>query len=74
MKYTIIVTQTEEKSIVESVYIPDDELIARGEGKSADNYRNVGVTKNIVSEIYRQSREADIDLKGIIDAFNADSK
>lgn len=65
MKYKIIIQKIEEKEVLENVYIPQDDRV---DGVA---YANKVVVKEEGEIIYEQTRDAEIHLMGIIEAFNS---
>lgn len=75
IKYKITIEKVEEKSVIKSVYIDEAELQRAGEPMEngvvkGSRYRDVEQTETVRDKIYEQVTD-NIDLKGIIDAFNS---
>ena len=66
MKYTITITETKEEKVLKEVYVLEENRTK----DHPESYRNELVDEKVSSKIYEQSREVEIDLKAIIDAFN----
>jgi hypothetical protein len=68
--YQIIITEFEEKEVVESEY---QRLTDNKESDNEYGYVEHTVKKEVSTEIYRQKKGGELELKSIIDAFNKES-
>lgn len=68
-KYKIVITEVETRTVKTQSY---EKLRDRLSNEEGDNYGYVDTTeeKTIENKIYEQIVENQIDLKGVIDAFN----